>query len=289
MFSKFMKAKLFLIYLFFLTLNTLKAQLYINDTLFVVNGTLVSVQESEIACVQASNFQQGKLVINGSSGQTVSGTSSLIVDSITIDNTNNITLQTELGAKSHISFTNGKVTTDATNANHFLHFLDNATYSGYSPTKFVDGRVRKTGNDAFIFPLGNSTYDAPLSISAPANTTDHFTAYYKYASSPYSVSSKESVLSSVSNTEYWILDRTNGTSNVAVTLSWAARSASIGNLAQLKVSRWDGFQWTDAGQASTTGNTSAGTIVSNTVSSFSPFTLAAYSSCPTAPTLIKRD
>lgn len=282
-----MKIRILSFLILFLGFNTLKGQLYINDTLFVANGGVISVQEPSISCAKSSSFQQGKLVINGSSGQTISGVGSLVVDSIVIDNTNNITLQTELGAKSHINFTNGKVITDATNANHFLHFLDNATYSGYTSTKFVDGRVRKTGNDAFIFPLGNSTYDAPLSISAPTNTTDHFTAYYKYASSPYSVSSKASVLTSVSNTEYWILDRTNGTSNVAVTLSWAARSASISSLARLRVSRWDGSQWTDAGQASTTGNITAGTIVSNTVSSFSPFTLAEYY-CPTAPSLAKR-
>jgi hypothetical protein len=150
----------------------------------------------------------------------------------------------------------------------------------------VNGFFRKIGNTAFTFPVGNGTLYAPISISAPANTTDHFTGSY-YHTSPsaasYDRTIKDLILSNVSACEYWILDRTNGSSDVQVTLSWDSRSCGVTDLSKLRVSRWNGTQWKDHDNTATTGNASSGTITSNLVSSFSPFTLASISTINSLP------
>ena len=79
--------------------------------------------------------------------------------------------------------------------------------------------------------------------------------------------------------EYWILDRTNGTSDVDVTLSWNRSACSLpaNNSTKLMVSRWDGSKWETHSNGGVTGSASStGTIVSSSaVTDFSPFTLSA--------------
>lgn len=274
---------------FFVSINNIIGQLYINDTLIIYNGSTLSIQENYISVNKSSDSQRGTLALNGLNAQTLVGNGNFIVDSLIIDNSNNITLQTELGAKTFIQFKNGKIITDVNNFGHFLHFLDNATYTGYTYRNYVDGRVRKTGNDNFTFPVGNSSFDAPLSISAPNNLNDAFTAYYQHNPSSNNLNLKEFVLSRIFNTEYWMLSRSNGSSDVSVTLSWSStRSNTISQLNMIRTAKWNGSQWVDCGNMSTTGNIAQGTITSNIISTFNQFTLADYY-CPVAPTLIKRN
>ncbi|MBK8698311.1 MAG: hypothetical protein IPN29_01655 [Saprospiraceae bacterium] len=56
--------------------------------------------------------------------------------------------------------------------------MNNANYSGASNISFVNGSCKKIGNDAFIFPVGKENKIAPISIAAPAFTTDAFRAEY---------------------------------------------------------------------------------------------------------------
>lgn len=52
----------------------------------------------------------------------------------------------------------------------------------------------------------------------------------------------------------------------------------------MAVARWDGSEWKDHGNGGTSGNTTSGTVVtSSAVTSFSPFTLASYSSANPLP------
>jgi hypothetical protein len=87
----------------------------------------------------------------------------------------------------------------------------------------------------------------------------------------YSHASKDASINHISTNEYWILNRTGGTSNVIVTLSWNNFvSGGIDNTATLQVVRWNGTMWKDHGNGGIVGST-IGT--SGAVTSFSPFTL----------------
>ncbi len=176
-----------------------------------------------------------------------------------------------------VYFNKGDLIASTTN---LVTFGDNTLVHNASDSSFVEGPVKKIGNDAFTFPVGkNDTIYAPISISAPSNITHQFTAEYFYQDPntvPYDITSKDISLDHISQCEYWILDRTSGTSNVNVTLSWEnIRSCGVTNLSELAVARWDGSQWRDHGNGGTTGNTSAGTVTTAAaVTNFSPFTLA---------------
>lgn len=174
-----------------------------------------------------------------------------------------------------------------TTQSNFLGLAHNGKLSNtISNTIHVNGFFRKIGNTAFTFPVGNGSLYAPIAISAPGNTTDHFTGSYYQAdpsSASYNRTSKDLTLTNVSSCEYWIMDRTNGTSNVNVTLSWDTRSCGVTDLSKLRVSRWDGTQWKDHDNNATTGNTTSGTITSSLISAFSPFTLASTSTVNPLP------
>ena len=232
----------------------------------------------------------GKIYLAGTSLQTINGTNTIQVEDLFLDNSNHVKLDNELQISNVMTFTNGEIQSDrADKTTEFIHFLNGASYSGASSSSYINGVARKSGNTAFDFPIGENGLYRPVGISAPTNTTHHFTAYYKNSdphTSGYNHGAKDPIIDHISNCEYWILDRTNGASNVSVTLSYdntgSAGCSGVINQSELLVSRWNGTKWVSYGNSSTSGTASNGNVTSlGVVSSFSPFTLAA--TTPTNP------
>jgi len=169
------------------------------------------------------------------------------------------------------------VSGDFVTGNNLFVFRNSTGYSGVSDASHINGNVRKTGNEAFVFPIGNGTYHRPAAITAPLNTSDHFTASY-VLSDPhplYDENQKDISLDHISSCEYWIINRTNGSSNVQVQLSWNANtSCGITALTDLRVARWNGSTWKDHGNVNVSGDLLEGAIWSDVITAFSPFTLA---------------
>ena len=114
--------------------------------------------------------------------------------------------------------------------------------------------------------------DIVLSVAGPVSD---FTCEYFYNDPqvPYG-NTLAPTLDHISSCEYWILSRNAGTENKYVTLTWDANSCLITPLATMRVARYDGIStWQDEGNSATTGTVAAGTVTSNLVTSFSPFTL----------------
>ncbi len=218
------------------------------------------------------------ITLAGSSLQTIGGTVVITFKNLLLNNTSaaGITLAQIMNVRGTLTFTDGYLNTTTTNV---IKLTSTSTATGASNNSFVSGPAVKAGNTAFVFPVGKNVVYAPIAISAPAVVTDEFSAEY-FEVSPnalYSTSSLEPGLDHVSECEYWMLDRTTGASNVTVTLSWDTRSCGVTNLADLRVTRWDGTKWTDNGNGGTTGTTAAGTVVSSAaVTIFSPFTLGSF-------------
>jgi len=119
------------------------------------------------------------------------------------------------------------------------------------------------------------------------NVTDHFTAEY-FNSNPgviYNPNSLEASLHHISTTEYWVLDRTGGSSEVQVTLYWDDNSG-ISLPDDIRVARWDGSMWRDENNLLWNGTTSYGNVISQTINNFSPFTFASVSSDNPLPVTI---
>lgn len=239
---------------------------------------------------------------NGGSLQTIAGDGGSGGDAFTYGN-----VRLNNGAGFQMTATEGVATIPNTSTLNFSSGIVSSISSAYfiiaaggavsnaSNTSYVDGPIRKVGNTAFTFPVGDNNNYQPISISAPSNAAHHFTAQYVAAdpNSPYTVTSKDASLNHVSRCEYWLLDRTGGASNVTATLSWDAGSCGVDDMPALRVAQWDGTAWRDRGNASTTGANAAGTITSNSLTSFatpSPITLTsnnAYNPLPVE--LIKFD
>jgi hypothetical protein len=197
---------------------------------------------------------------------------------VTLFGTNN-----ELKIGNDLNFVVGKF--DATGNGNLLTFLDNASYSGVDTLKFVMGVCKKIGNDAFIFPIGKGTKYAPCEISAPAQTTDAFTA--EYFTSPHGTQSKKNQnatygksLVNISKKEHWEISR-QGSSAVNISLYWYdAIGSSIKNTTDLTIAHFDNnsSEWEIPSTNSaivptaTTFNSRSGKVTFPSVNTFSPFT-----------------
>jgi Secretion system C-terminal sorting domain len=216
----------------------------------------------------------GTVTFNGTAAQTISGSTATTFNNWTVNNAAGVSQSSvNVNVSGVLNLTAGIVNPAA----NLLILADNATVTGGSNTAYVAGQVRKVGNDAFSFPVGNGGYYAPIGISAPGSVTDHFTASYAYndPDALYSRSLVSAPIVRVSSTEYWTLNRTNGSSTPSVTLSWSdVRSSGVSSLADLHVARWDGSTWVSEGNTTTTGAATAGTVTSIPVANFSPFTLS---------------
>ncbi|HMH20966.1 MAG TPA: T9SS type A sorting domain-containing protein, partial [Puia sp.] len=179
------------------------------------------------------------------------------------------------------TLTSGIITQNAT-----LTFLNGSSVTGASDASHVNGIVTKVGTGAFTFPIGDNTYYRPVAISSPGVATDVFTAQYFHANSPIAKTVRDPTLNVISTQEYWNLVRANGASNVNVTLSWNPLSGTITSLGGLHVTGWNTVlaKWKDLGNGGTTGNNSAGTVISSApVTAFGTFTLASLTSMNVLP------
>ena len=240
-------------------------------------------------------FTQGSATVtfDGTSSQQIGGSVATTFNNFTINKASGgLTLNKPATIQGAGAFTAGIVTSSATN---ILIFNDNATTTGANNNatpSYVNGPVKKIGNDVFTFPVGKTGAGYRLcGISAPSSTTDAFTAEFMRASATALGSITASGLYVVSNCEYWKIDRTTGSSSVNVTLSWSGlsqcnASAYVTNLSYLTIAHFNGTSWDTHGVNSYTGNASAGTITRNSVSVFSPFSIGS-TSASTNPLPIK--
>lgn len=216
------------------------------------------------------------ITLAGSALQTIGGSVVTTLNNLRLNNTDatGVTLAQALNVRGTLTFSDGYLNTTTAN---ILTLTSTSAVATVSNNSFVSGPVIKTGNTSFVFPVGKNVVYAPIAISAPGVVSDQFRAEYFQVSPDalYSISSHEPSLDHVSDCEYWMLDRTTGTSNVSPTLSWDTRSCGVTLLSDLRVARWDGSQWINEGNGGTTGTTAAGTVISAAaVTTFSPFTLA---------------
>ena len=220
----------------------------------------------------------GTVNMLGSGTKSVITTGTLNLNSMVINSPGSIAIPTgTIRISGNMNLTSGIVQMGGG-----LIFLNGSTMSNASDNSYVQGTIVKFGNQAFTFPLGFNNLYRPIGISAPVLTTDNFTAQYLYAdaSPTYTHTSKDVSIDHISRCEYWMLNRTGGSSIVNVTLSWNASSCGVNNLTDLIVARWDAGQvkWKNQGNGGTTGTTTSGTIITSApVTVFSPFTLASIS------------
>lgn len=247
---------------------------------YTFNGS--AAQNSGVFTTTPTANQVNNLTINNTAGNTSTG----------------VTLQQPLAVAGTLTLTAGHLTTlsnlltmnAGSNVAGANYGANPKLTSGGSTNSFVNGPMRKIGNTAFLFPVGKiSTGTAtnyghhPCGISAPGNVNDAFTAEYIRGSAAALGTVNVAGLDHVSNCEYWNIDRTTGTSNVNVSLSWNPSTSCntavyVNSLSSLRGAHFNGSNWnafggsTDAGSAVTQGS-----ITWTGVNAFSPFSLGSTS------------
>ena len=195
-----------------------------------------------------------------------------------------LSLSAPVLVKAKLDLLNRRVFSTATN---LMSLAAAATTTNASNSSFVSGPMRKFGTANFTFPVGKGTNYRPASLTTITGAaTDAFTAEYFSTTAPGTPwvlglfpGTLAATLDHISDCEYWQIDRSNGTPNAFVTLSWdAATSCGVTLMADLRVARYDGAVWRDRGNGGTTGTLLAGTAISSaSQTAFGPWTLASTS------------
>lgn len=173
-------------------------------------------------------------------------------------NTGLVQLLSPITIADSIRLVKGIILTDTTS---ILIVNDNAKILGGSDSSYVEGPVRKIGNDAFTFPLGSRSKFSPyhpISISAPSQVTDVIQS--NYISTPYSILAGDSIL--VNPEEYWSLKQISGNSSLICTLDWNANSRYTNDSANLSLCKFALNKWVGIGSSILYYNSSSGRISS---------------------------
>ncbi len=171
--------------------------------------------------------------------------------------------------------------------------LPAASVTASSDASFVNGQLIKVGNTPFTFPVGKGSSLRPISIGAPGNLSDVFTAEYfnsAYTNRIVNPTNTE-VMTSVSAVEYWDLGTSSSSRpNVTLTIN-AASGISSGNISNLRVAHYAANNippsWDNLGLLASNGTITTGEITGSTAGlvSFSPFTIGSVS--PIVPLPVK--
>lgn len=274
--------------------------LVVTGDLIINNNTILDVTTSNFSLTVGGNWtndgsftrRSGTVTFNSAvTGRIIAGnlTGTNGFHNLTFNGSGSWSLSNPAEVNNILTLTNGILST--TTANYLLlNSSATASFTTGSSTSFINGPMQKSGTAAFTFPVGaTGSGMRVIGISAPSSSST-FTVEFMRLPGP-NRSSLGSGITQVSACEHWSLNRTSGSGNTSVILSWNGNSpcntaAYVTDLPTLRASLYNGIQWTDAGNASTTGNASSGTITSNTVSGFGLWALAS-SSVGTNPLPIK--
>lgn len=226
----------------------------------------------------------GTYTFNGTSPQSVGGNSSIVFNSLTINNSSlsGVAFNTPVDVNGILTLTNGILKTSPGN---ILTMNNGSSSTSGSVNSFVNGPMRKTGTTAFVFPIGdnnNTKRWRRLGIGASATVTTFRAAYGEQV--PSNRSTLDGTLKTVSSIEVWRLDRVSGTGDVPITLYWEqADESGIDDCTNLRIANWDGTKWKNTFEGNSTvsglctGSNSGSIATTINATSFGSFTFGSVS------------
>lgn len=164
----------------------------------------------------------------------------------------------------------------------YFSAIDTATFIGCSDSANVNGYIKKYGNQAFIFPVGNGKDLRSLEISAPAASTDAYATAWiegnpnvnRDPTIPYpgyhSIYSYGAPLVAISPAGQWdwqvgyggYLGKGTTGSGFGLTITVSIPDmTSFSQASYLRLVGWNGARWIDlSGKATASGNTENSTL-----------------------------
>lgn len=223
---------------------------------------LGNVYKSDLATFD-NGGGNSKIALEGTSQQLISGSfvGTNAFNELEVDNTVGLTIINNADASRGIAaggdvdiqksllFSNGIITTDATNQ---LRLLNLATADNYSSTRYVNGPlIRQLAPvvQSFPFPVGTSTRYGLMEIASPASYAGvkNFTVQYFNSIPPNDVfnltaAATTAGVDKASGNEYWNVDAVSPASS-RVRLYWDALSDVQSTISNLRILFWNGAAW----------------------------------------------
>ncbi len=284
--------------------KTLEGNLDVNQSLYISETAVLDVSASNRSVYitgnwvntstanspDAFNERSGTVTFDGAATATLTSTAVAAGETfynLTINktaSTNNLFLSNNAVVTNQLTLTLGHILTSSSSGTLTLDPTTVAV-SGTSDNSFVDGPIIKKTNSttAYVLPIGkispNNEY-RPLKLTPAGTSATTYTAEYLYGQ-PTNNTDVETGVDHVSELESWIVDRTSGSEDAKIELSWNTNSVVNNNITDVLVVQDDGTaapRWISRCGCTTSGTTTNGTIeTSGYVSLFGssyPFSLA---------------
>ena len=233
----------------------------INNGNFYIKGNITNDQASMTPGT-------GILHLNGTSTQSVNGTQAFKTFNLITDNTTGFSLNNNLSVSGAHTFTNGVIATSATP--NYLIYEAGSSYSGDADSRHVNGWVKKLGNTNFTFPVGNGTIERTAGV---VNLSASSEINARYQQPTQNIWNLQGPLVEVQTEEYWQIDKiSGGTAQIALNWDNSKVAFPIVLVSDIKVAHYNGGLWRSEGGTASGNVATTGTITSNAVSTFSPFT-----------------
>jgi hypothetical protein len=215
----------------------------------------------------------GTLYLNGSAAQTVSGSQQFNTYNLVTNNSAGITINNDLSVSGAHTFTNGMITTSATP--NYMRYEAGSSYTGDADSRHVNGWVKKSGSTDFVFPVGDATYERTIALNSLSGISE-FNAKY-FINTPNSYQYVTPVWD-VNESEYWQISKISG-GTASVTMNWDFSKVYFPNwiVPDIVTTSYNGSAWASNGGTASGNAATTGTITSNSVSSFTLFTLGSRS------------
>ena len=232
----------------------------------------------------------GTLTFDGTSIQTIDGSGIFLAKDVVINNPGGLLLNRPLKVDGNIVLTTGIINTSSSLSPLIL--TENATVNGASDNSHVYGYVQKEGVGLFNYPVGSGSKYQPIVIDLNANSTGFQVKYFSgdAGSAMFATTGASDVpLQNYNKQEYWDLNPI-GTAAGRVTIFWdETNNASITtseNLNVFKVAHKTSSGWQNEGSSHVTGIIGNGSVTSENISNWSPFTLGVISETALPVTLV---
>lgn len=201
----------------------------------------------------------------------ISGSNKPVFNDMEVLVDNGLFYSVSLGVTSNLNFIVGDIvaTTRATKLD--FNFAANSFYNDQNNLRKIDGYSSISGEQTFIFPIGDDDQLRPLLFESEESITDAQSAYFKEnpdfsnsLNASFSIEKKEESIKRVTSKEFWQL---NSLAIATITLSWNDVSSIeeiTDELENIVIVGWNinTAQWESLGAASINGNLSEGFVKS---------------------------
>lgn len=230
------------------------------------NNGVMQVKKDIINDQATMSAGTGKLFLNGSSVQTISGSQTFKTFNLVTNNNSGFILNNNLSVSGTHTYTSGMIITSATP--NYMIYEAGASYTGSNDASHVNGWVKKIGNTNFTFPVGNATYERPIALTN-LTASGEFNVKHNPSPTPNRLSTYNPLVY-IDTSEYWTINRVSGTAAAQVAMNWDNSKIRFPNLmiSDIKIANYDGTFWRSVGGTATGSALTTGSITSSSVSVF---------------------